>query len=264
VVFTGKELFCTLVENNSFGVEAVRMLLRKEFLQKNNITFYEGILLEDNLFATYCIMAAQRILKVEAVFYLYRQRRNSIMYTFSEKHAQSLFVILSELYAYWLKMDFSSREHEAMKQFYNGLFYAYKKYRNFEENRVELECGKNPANECLYHLLQINKIPLFNATHIKSLVEREYIIVYGAGGMAADVIFELNNLEIPIYCLAVSNKKNNPEELFGIKVREIAELVEIKEKATIVIAVMQPQFKKEIKEQLEKLGFTNVIEVKER
>ena len=183
------------------------------------------------------------------------------MQTFNDKRVQSCFVILSELYAFWLGNSFSQREHEAMEKFYCGLFDTYKRYRNYGAYTLELECNKSPVQKCLFNLLQKDKKLLFDAKQIKTMVESEYVIIYGAGITAVDAIFELNNLGIGIHSIAVSNKKNNPEELFGIKVREITEMLSLKEKARVIVAV-KPQFMMEIKENLVQLGFKNIIVTK--
>lgn len=62
-----------------------RTLYRKEFLVRNNITFIPGIYFEDVPYTSECYLKAQKCIKSKTVFYIYRQRENSIVSSINMK-----------------------------------------------------------------------------------------------------------------------------------------------------------------------------------
>ncbi|MCL2013912.1 MAG: glycosyltransferase [Oscillospiraceae bacterium] len=75
----GKELFVRLVEGMDFKTSACTQLIRRGFLEDNNINFYSGILHEDNLFTLHCLALSRRVSVLGAPLYLRRIRPGSIM-----------------------------------------------------------------------------------------------------------------------------------------------------------------------------------------
>lgn len=75
----GQELFVELHENNDIRPSACLQMVRRGLLIENNISFYEGILHEDNLFSLQIYITAKRIMHVARKFYMRRVHGNSIM-----------------------------------------------------------------------------------------------------------------------------------------------------------------------------------------
>jgi len=78
-VSNGPELFLRLRENGDFRPGVVLQLFRRAFLEENQITFYPGIIHEDNLFTFRCFMSARRASVLSEPLYLRRLRPNSTM-----------------------------------------------------------------------------------------------------------------------------------------------------------------------------------------
>ncbi len=78
-VWKGTVLFSSFVENDDFKPSACLQLLKKFFLEKNNITFLEGILHEDNLFTMQCLLKAEKAGVIDLDLYFRRIHDNSIM-----------------------------------------------------------------------------------------------------------------------------------------------------------------------------------------
>lgn len=73
-------------------------LYSRDFLVKNNLTFYEGILHEDEEFTIQCLIEANRVRLVDTYGYIYRQREDSIMSnSASLKNLESLYLILDRI-----------------------------------------------------------------------------------------------------------------------------------------------------------------------
>ncbi|MDO5424157.1 MAG: glycosyltransferase [Eubacteriales bacterium] len=75
----GRNMFVKLQQNGDFKPSACLQILRREFLEENQIIFYEGILHEDNLFTMQCISLAKRVRLLDRSFYKRRVRGGSIM-----------------------------------------------------------------------------------------------------------------------------------------------------------------------------------------
>ncbi|MDY3917996.1 MAG: glycosyltransferase, partial [Candidatus Limivivens sp.] len=80
-VWSGQQMFITFLENQDFKPSACLQLLKRSFLEDNRITFYEGILHEDNLFTLQCLLNAERAAYLDMAFYLRRVHQDSIMTT---------------------------------------------------------------------------------------------------------------------------------------------------------------------------------------
>lgn len=259
-LLSGKQWFVSCCQQKQIQLAACRQFCSRKFLEQNNIWFYEGILHEDMLFSFLCAMKAKRVMETEKVCYVYRQRENSIVATYSKHRAQSMFVVLSELYSYWLFHDFTKEENEAIEYYFGLLYKAYKKYRHYALGDTELNCGKY-AEKLMYGLLKREQKITFSAEQLKAILGAKEIILYGAGVVAEDVIYSLKNLGLEIKYLAVTEASKNHKELYGIEVKEISTLLEYKDTAAIVISVKK-QFVEEIMQSLEAAGFKNIVTMK--
>lgn len=78
-IVTGLEMLKKMDENNEFRPSACLQMAKREFLLKNKIQFYNGIIHEDNLFSLECMLEAKRVKHVPQQFYMRRVRAESIM-----------------------------------------------------------------------------------------------------------------------------------------------------------------------------------------
>lgn len=97
-ISSGIDCFIELKRNNCYAPMAVNQIYKKEFLIKNELNFFYGLLNEDELWTPQVLFKAQRVNCMEFPFYYYRQRNNSIMSSeiSSRKIRDNLF-IASEL-----------------------------------------------------------------------------------------------------------------------------------------------------------------------
>lgn len=91
---SGEEFICNIKMPKAAWVA----LYRKDFLIKNNLLFYEGIIHEDQEFTPRAYFLANRILYYDKVIYNYFQRPGSIMNSKSEKRANDLLIVCDALY----------------------------------------------------------------------------------------------------------------------------------------------------------------------
>lgn len=256
-VTSGKKWFSFCCQEKRLDLVAWRQLCRRDFLLQNNIWFYEGILHEDMLFSFLCAMNAQRVMETEKTYYLYRQRENSIMKTKDKRRAQSMYVVMSEVYSYWLSLAFTEEENEAIAYYFDILYGAYKRYQTYEHEDMELECG-GFAEKHTYRLMHKEAQPMFYAEQLRKVLNAENVILYGAGNIAGKVFWYLKKLGVTITGFAVSDKKGNPDELYGVKVKEIDEWNIVGENTVVVLSVGK-KYLEEIKVRLMELKYCNIV-----
>lgn len=75
----GEEYFIECIQNNDFKPPAWLHFMKTSFLRDNQITFYDGILHEDNLFSMQSLLLASRVKYVNKKYYYRRIHEDSIM-----------------------------------------------------------------------------------------------------------------------------------------------------------------------------------------
>ena len=102
-VMTGQELMARFAELDSFCVSPALQFIRRGFLVESGISFYEGIVHEDNLFTCLMLARASRAAFVEDQLYVRRVRQESTMTGKREmRHVYGHFKSSYELEA-WLR-----------------------------------------------------------------------------------------------------------------------------------------------------------------
>jgi hypothetical protein len=168
-LLSGKRWFVLCCQQKQIQLAACRQFCSRDFLKQNGIWFYEGIVHEDMIFSFLCAMKAKRVMEIEKVCYVYRQRENSIVATYSKQRAQSMFVVLSELFSYWTSHEFTGEENDAIEFYFGLLCKAYKKYQHYSLEDTELVCG-NRAEKFVYGTLkEAQKFP-FEPEQLKTII----------------------------------------------------------------------------------------------
>ena len=80
-VMPGKTLMKLFNAGNTYRTPVQLMAINRQFYHKHNLSFYNGILHEDNLFTFICLLESSRTLYMNDTFYYRRIRSNSIMTT---------------------------------------------------------------------------------------------------------------------------------------------------------------------------------------
>ena len=77
-VYFGPELFVELRKYNCYQSVVWLMLISWEFYKNNKLSFYEGLLFEDQPFALECLLKSKRISHRRYIVCKHRHRENSI------------------------------------------------------------------------------------------------------------------------------------------------------------------------------------------
>lgn len=260
-IYKGREFFCMTMKNDEYRCEACRQFIRREFLLEHKICFLDSILHEDILFSFCTLMEVQKVSVLRAKLYYYRQRENSITKTKNIKRAQSLFVILGEIFIYWKTHKFTEEESFYIGKRWESLYRTYKLYLAYGDNSMELECGDKVDKE-IYKIinssekkwLKIADLPL---NRIKAL---ENVIVYGAGKAAKQIVEYLREKDVEVKCIMVESMKDNPSKFCGINVYEAGECLKFRDKSVVIIGVTSKR-SMGIKDTLRNNGFKNIIQL---
>lgn len=83
------------------------------------------------------------------------------------------------------------------------------------------------------------------------------LVIYGAGATTRGLLYLLDEYKIPLYGIAVTDTKNNPQAIFGNKVSLITDFLEKRDE--ILVYISTNKYRKEIEDVLRKYGFVNII-----
>lgn len=260
-IYSGLDFFSESVRNREVKVEAWRQFLRKEFLVEKNILFYEGILHEDNLFSFLCAMEADRITNVNKEYYLYRQRKDSIMSMISKKRTESLYIVCREVLRYWKEHDLADKVNEAIESYLGSMYreICYQREILSEEN---LQAAYADVEKQLTELQKgtVKKFATLSDDKIKLLKTAAHIIVFGAGRVAVDVLQLCMKENIKVDAIGVSSMEGNVQSIYGIQVHPMQELVGYKNTAYVVIGVSKKYYSR-VREYLKNLGYCKLIAI---
>lgn len=99
---------------------------------------------------------------------------------------------------------------------------------------------------------------MLHESQLKKISKFKNVIVFGAGAASMDVLNILQERNIKVNVIAVSDTLNNPKLLCGIKVDSIDHIMyDIRE--TIVVIGVTVKYHAEIQRKLKQLGYDNII-----
>ena len=267
-VYAGEAYFTEAVRTESIIFSAWSKFFNHRFLMENQIRFYEGILYEDMLFSFQCFTKAKKVYSLNRQLYEYRIRETSIMTTKIEgKNIESYVISICELMKLYLKNDFSQDMDRAVEGYIRkvGREYIsiYRKWGNQELEPVLLK--DKPEYLKLYGtfselLIHAGKRLCISPEQVEKIRQYQYVILYGAGDIARSTIEILDQYDIAVYGIAVSDLHGNKKSLLGNPIRELQEYHEIREKSLVLIGTI-PRYYPEIRKQLQEKGFPEWMEM---
>lgn len=143
---TGINLFSKFIQNREFCVQACMYIIQRNFLQHNNLSFYEGILHEDELFTFQALLLSLQAMHISERLFCRKFREGSIMTTPRDiKNFLGVFICFKEQLFFIKKYDLDIAEiliHinnisnmicEEYYSFHNEQKVAIKKYIDFED-----------------------------------------------------------------------------------------------------------------------------------
>ena len=99
-----------------------RTLYRKDFLEDNNVRFIPGVYFEDVPFTVECYLKANMCIYTSLVFYIYRQRENSVVSSINLKKILDINTVLAHL---WKMKQDPFLPKEIQRQLMNSIFSTF-------------------------------------------------------------------------------------------------------------------------------------------
>lgn len=128
------------VNRRTFASPVYLYMVKKEVIEQNNLSFYEGILHEDELFTTQVFLNSRSMIYANAFYYNRRYRENSIMTDQSQERLKqtldSYLIIFKELEKMYLDKKYSKKQKKLVKR---QMLSIYSGLKNSNVNKIEKE-----------------------------------------------------------------------------------------------------------------------------
>ena len=144
---SGVNFYRSLLSNGSLEVSACSKIIRKEFLQKNNLYFQEKLLGEDNEWMMRVLRYLQKPGIIAEPLYIYVQRNSgsSISSSISLKNVQDILLIIEQTLTFYERNNLPVREMEYSFCAYlwfvalglGGAFLSWKELRTLRQQFIK-------------------------------------------------------------------------------------------------------------------------------
>lgn len=267
-LYAGESYFIESVRTESIIFSAWSKFIKRKFLTENHILFYQGILYEDMLFSFQCFMKAKWIYSLNCQLYMYRIRKTSIMTTdIIGKNIESYVISMCELMKLYLKSGFGREMNQAIEGYIRKVcreyISVYRKWKDRELTPVLLK--DKPEYLKLYRtfselFIHSGKLLQISPEQAEKIRQYSYVILYGAGDIARSTIEVLDQYDISIQGIAVSDVSENRKCLLGNPIRQLQEYQAIRDDSLVLIGTI-PRYYREIRELLQENGFKEWMEM---
>ena len=240
-VLSGPALFDLFVAAGEWLVYVQRQFWRREYLLENNILSIEGIEHEDEFFSFQAILLAKRVKYLRKNYFIRRYRENSVMTRpRMPKDFHGYFI------TYCRMIDFVAENEDLVSR--GADRHVQKTFEAAAASHELFDRSEDPGK--WFSSEDLERYRLFKAV-LRNMQERQErdlsfwkpldrygnIWVYGAGRVAAAAAGRLLDTGHAIAGFIVSDKKNNPESMYGIKVSELGDIKEPGPDGIVLVAL---------------------------
>ena len=173
-------MFIKMKQENEYRTSVCLQFIKKEFYIKNGLSFYPGIIHEDNLFSFIAILLSNRTIHINKNYYYRRVHSNSIMTNpNSVKNVYGYFIVYCEILKFLEKNNFKGDVRLAIRNELIGLrnridriynqITEEEKYILFKKLTFYQEIIINNIFEISNNKVEINKIKKKNKKLIKAI-----------------------------------------------------------------------------------------------
>ncbi|GFI16801.1 putative glycosyltransferase EpsJ [Lachnospiraceae bacterium] len=273
-LMSGKQLFTEMMQSGDYCDSACLLFLKRKWLEENKLKFYPGILYEDCLFTTQCMLKVEKIVHINNRYYRYRIRENSIMTSeLTSKNMYGRLICYHHFCRYLYTEQFTSEQELALTEF-TRIIYSAMKVMVDKLSEVEVEkLAKMPITGTMrFELEQIglnwNRMKKYSEQNaietrlIETIKSKEInqVEIYGAGvrGKRFLEFLRLNEIEDKVKAFVVTKRASQPDNLLGIPIKSIDEGWKIDNKSLVIISFMGEDAKKLFKKYKEQ-GYKNIL-----
>lgn len=263
--YTGAELIEDFVTKVFPTLVCWNMFLKRDFVEKHSLSFREGIIYEDDLFVKMCILSAQQINIIKDTLYVYFRRSTSTTTnSISLYSIKSRFVVFVEMMRFFLGHNFPEEAYQPIGKLI--ALSAAKPYACYVKSGSDILYNHIRFNDDLYNkffavfseLRLITYAWEISRNDIIKIKSFSNIIVYGAGIIAKDAIYNLTLNGINKFTIAVTSAKED-EYFAGNRVYSIRDIECVDKTEVVVLLAVAKVKQKEIRELLVSLGYRNIL-----
>ncbi|MFR2010918.1 MAG: glycosyltransferase family 2 protein [Christensenellales bacterium] len=260
--YIGTGLLDEFVKNNEFFLYPWSVIFKRKLINENKLTFSSLLIGEGGEFVLKALVRAKSASVLDEVLYYYNVHEDSIM----GKNSKRSIILLGQISQYIIGV----REFAICNNSYglkNFLVQQKKKIKPTLDNlsKDELEniekAIKEDFSKYIFYELKNATIEddLVLDDSITQILEKiNSVILYGAGNITKNILKILNFYGIELEAIIVTNRENNPENIYGHKIYQIDELHESQKKEYVLVPLKR-RYLDEVKLNLEKNGFKNII-----
>ena len=260
--YIGTGLLDEFVKNNEFFLYPWSVIFKRKLINENKLTFSSLLIGEGGEFVLKALVRAKSASVLDEVLYYYNVHEDSIM----GKNSKRSIILLGQISQYIIGV----REFAICNNSYglkNFLVQQKKKIKPTLDNlsKDELEniekAIKEDFSKYIFYELKNATIEddLVLDDSITQILEKiNSVILYGAGNITKNILKILNFYGIELEAIIVTNRENNPENIYGHKIYQIDELHESQKKEYVLVPLKR-RYSDEVKLNLEKNGFKNII-----
>ena len=260
--YIGTGLLDEFVKNNEFFLYPWSVIFKRKLINENKLTFSSLLIGEGGEFVLKALVRAKSASVLDEVLYYYNVHEDSIM----GKNSKRSIILLGQISQYIIGV----REFAICNNSYglkNFLVQQKKKIKPTLDNlsKDELEniekAIKEDFSKYIFYELKNATIEddLVLDDSITQILEKiNSVILYGAGNITKNILKILNFYGIELEANIFINRENNPENIYGHKIYQIDELHESQKKEYVLVPLKR-RYLDEVKLNLEKNGFKNII-----
>lgn len=256
---SGRALFDKFIQNGEWRSPVPMQFYSHKFLNENEIVFKEHIIYEDELFTFLCCCKAECCVVIKEALYFRVVREHSTMTSpVSTLNLKSYALIIDSLGEY-LKENSQEAAYDARYAYcgmmLNNMLRLVREHPDLlQDTLYDNFQGKNIVNMLLGTLSQ--EI-YFSQDEIQAM-HNHNVVIYGAGKFAKKVILKLQQLDIEIEKVVVTQKDNNVNKIFGYTVTAIDSQTENSDKV-IILSVASVQLQAELEENAKNHGYKMIF-----
>lgn len=256
---SGEKLFQKFIENNEWSASPPRQFWSKNFIDSIELSFWEGIIHEDELFSFIGILEAKKTACIKQRYFIRRLREGSTMTMKQEAYRlESILVVYRQVLEYWLTHHFMEKTNEAIHK------YLMKLAGQIKRLSMHTELLKDEVIlQHMHTLISLNGIDEHAYERLLYQVKKqcqayEQIILYGTGQMAEEILHLFNRHDISVSKVVVSAKTNEKRYFYGHQIHTCQQIKELAATSLVVIATSK-KYHQDIIKHIHQYGFFNYI-----
>ena len=253
-VHPGIEWLDYFTAQDEYLVYVHRQFWRRSFLISNEIFNIERLEHEDEFFTFQAILLAERVKYIRKDYFIHRFRENSVMTRKPlPRDFHGYFITYNQMAAFAEKHGLETKGIDSC------LMHMWDCVQNFsavfeKENPKKWFSEEEQAWYRLYRTMLKTQqmVKKRDEAVLAPLEVYQSIEIYGAGRIAQAIYRRLSTQGIRVTGFWVSDRTNNPEELFGLPVRVISDYTDQPAGCAMLVAVAK-QWHEEIADHLKQL-----------